>query len=283
MLKLKTNTSILRTLGLPRKGFRPILVANNRSLSSNRILHQEASKSGKKQEGDVFNPRFMGVATDIFVPTSYRNLPSVFTSPIIVTKSLIRRLYTFGFNTFKIAIFRFQTGSKPNFLLWKNKAIETYIQVNKSFAEKDLRKIHSNVSIWVEEALGARIRKLPDNLSLEWRIKKFNNVPKLVHIEPIMIPGQPLEHIQLVYKFDTKQELIKLNKITKKVEKQDNDIVDFVVFLCNSITNELILSGSVFESKPGAKLPKNSTDQEKKHIVNKMRTCGDIFRLPSSN
>ena len=207
-------------------------------------------------------------------------MPSIFTNPVAVFNSLVRRGYSFGFNTFKVALFRFQTGTTPKFLLWKNKSIELYIKVNKAFANRNIKSVSSETSIWVEEALVKRTSQLPRNLTLDWQIMKFNEVPKLVSIEPIMMPGKPLEHIQLVYKFNTKQELIKFDQNTQKTEKQVREIVDYMVFLCDATTDEVILIGSVFESKPNDKLPK-STDVDRKQVVKNMRLNGDIFRLPS--
>ncbi|CCK68038.1 Mba1p KNAG_0A03570 [Huiozyma naganishii CBS 8797] len=215
-----------------------------RLFSTGRAVYQaEKTKKTKKQQD--FNPKYMGVGNKIFIPTSYNNLPNLFFHPLIVLKALIRRIYTFGLNTFKIGIFRFQTGVKPNFLLWKNKAIESYIQVNKAFVNRDVDSVRRQVSLWVEDSLTTRVKMLPKNLVLEWQILKFNGPPRLVALEPIMAPGQPLEYLQLVYKFDTEQELIKLNTVTKETEKQLKNVIDYMVFLCDTTTNDLYLSGSI--------------------------------------
>ena len=134
----------------------------------------------------------------------------------------------------------------------------------------------------MEEALNARSKQIPDNVKLDWQLLKFNDVPKLISIQPMMIPGRPLEHIQLLYRFNTKQRLVKLNKTNNKVEKLDRDVVDYMVFLCDATTNDLILMGSVFESKPDAKLPKNYDDNTEK-AVRRMKECGDIYRVPPSS
>ena len=265
------------------------ILGQARLLSKSSIALQETTTTTEKpkkisktnDQGNNFNPRYLGVTSRLYIPTSYRNLPNIFTNPISMFNSLIRRCYIFGFNTFKIALFRFQTGSTPKFLLWKNKAIELYIQINKAFANRNVKGVSSNMSLWVEDALMNRVSKLPSNLTLDWQVLKFNNVPKLVSIEPIMMPGKPLEHIQLVYKFDTKQELIKFDTNTQKAEKQVRDIVDYMVFLCDATSDDVILIGSVFESKPNDKLPKNS-DIDKKQVIKNMRENGDIFRLPSN-
>lgn len=256
-----------------------LLLNSKKSYETN----EELSKQHSKSKLPEFNPKFMGVATEIFIPASRKNLPSIISQPIVVFKTLIRRIYMFGLNTFKIGLFRLQSGNKPEFLLWKNNAIENYIEVNKAFASRRIDKVKNHVSVWVERALLLRSESLPKNIKLNWQVVKFNEVPKLMSLDPIMAPGMPLEYIQLVYRFNTKQELIKIDTKTKESEKQVRDIVDYLVFLCDTNTNEMILSGSIFESKPGAPLPKQVMAGDKKKVLARMKECGDIFRLPPQN
>ncbi|CDO95163.1 unnamed protein product [Kluyveromyces dobzhanskii CBS 2104] len=161
----------------------------------------------------------MGVANQVYIPPSGKNVPNLITSPVNYFNVMIRKIYTLGMNTIQVALFRYQSGYKPNFLLWKNKAIETYVKVNEAFAKRELNKIKPQVSIWVDEALTARAEQIPTNVTLDWELIKFNEVPKLVSTQAMMIPGRPVELIQLIYKFDTKQRLVKFDK---KKEKQIN-------------------------------------------------------------
>lgn len=263
-----------------RAGMRPV-----RSLWSTRTLRAEqeglTEKKNDTKKIQDFNPRHLGVASDMYVPTAWNNLPNILTSPRVVFNALVRRLYILGLNTVQVGIFRFQTGIKPAFLLWKNKAIETYVDINKHFANKNIANVRPEVSIWVEEALQARRKQIPHNIKLDWQLLKFNEVPKLISLQPMMIPGRPLEHIQLLYRFNTKQRLVKLDKRTNKVDKLDRDVVDYMVFLCDATTNDLLLMGSVFESKPDAKMPKNYDDNTEK-AIKRMKECGDIYRVPPS-
>ena len=259
-------------------------VYNTRLFSSGVKLLDEAEQKQDTKKIQDFNPRHLGVASELYVPASLSRLPSVITSPKLWFDNVIRRIYMLGLNTVQIGIFRFQTGIKPAFLLWKNKAIETYVQVNTNFASKSVEKLKPEVSVWVEEALNARSKQIPDNVKLDWQLLKFNDVPKLISIQPMMIPGRPLEHIQLLYRFNTKQRLVKLNKTNNKVEKLDRDVVDYMVFLCDATTNDLILMGSVFESKPDAKLPKNYDDNtEKNERVWRYLQSTTFFRKPTDN
>ncbi|AGO14058.1 AaceriAGR203Cp [[Ashbya] aceris (nom. inval.)] len=249
------------------------LHASRRLLSSSAIVRS----SGSKQQSG-FNIRYLGVTDKIYVPTTYRNLPSVFSSPLVVANALIRRIYMLGLNTVHVALFRVQSGYKPKFLLWKNKAIETYVEVNRAFARRDVEAVKPLVSLWVQEALEARERQLPKRVEMEWDLVKFNGVPKLVAVQPIMLPGQPLEIVQLVYRFDTRQRLIKVERGSSEVEKVDRNVVDHVAFICDASTDEMLLVGTVFEAAPDAKLPTAEASTEE--TLQQMRICGDIYRTP---
>lgn len=259
------------------------MILKNTSLRPRHIRFFSSSRIACNIEPSVktipFNPRHLGVANDIYIPTSYKKLPSVFFSPIVVGNALIRRIYTFGLNTFQVAIFRLQSGIKPKFKLWKNKAIENYVRVNKSFSERNIDFVKPNVSIWVEEALEIRIAKLPKKFKLMWDIVKFNSVPKLVSVQAIMVPGRPLEILQLVYKFDSKQRLIKYDLNSGKSEKLDRNVVDYIAYVCDASTDEMILAGSLFESDASAKIPKNIND-DTKFVIEKMKVNGDLYRRP---
>ncbi|SCV03056.1 LAME_0H07360g1_1 [Lachancea meyersii CBS 8951] len=256
-----------------------------RYLSNTTQLRQTSStndKNGAKKDSKMtnFNPRHLGISAEVYIPPSYGNLPSFFKHPIVFSNALIRRIYTFGLNTVQVALFRYQSGLKPNFLLWKNNAIETYVQVNKAFAARNLGSVKPQVSLWVDEALTARAKQLPKNFELDWQLLKFRNVPKLVSVQVMMVPGHPLEHIQLIYKFETNQRLIKLNKTTHQTERLDRDVTDYVAFLCDASSDELTLMGSVFESDPSAKLPKNY-EENMQTAIQRMKTSGDIYRINS--
>lgn len=181
--------------------------------------------------------------------------------------------------TYKIGIFRLQTQIKPNFVAWRNKAIECYVQVNQSFSKGNIDSLKDNMSIWVAQALNDRIKTIPKTMKMDWEIVQFNEIPKLVSLEPIMLPGQPLQYIQLVYKFNTKQRLIIVDGLDKQ-NKQVKDIIDYMVFLVDVATNEVKLVGSVFENKPGERFTKINPKESKQIVLKRMKECGDIFRLP---
>ncbi|CAH00115.1 Mba1p [Kluyveromyces lactis] len=257
----------IRTVGLLGKRGR-FFSTSRRLLDSDGVVKKPAP----------FNPRHMGVANQVYIAPSKKNMPNPITSPVAYFNVLVRKIYTLGMNTIQVALFRYQSGLKPNFLLWKNKAIETYVQVNEAFAKRELDTIKPQVSIWVDEALTARAKQIPSNITLDWELIKFNEVPKLVSTQAMMIPGRPVELIQLIYKFDTKQRLIKFDKKKSKTDKLDRDVIDYIAFLCDASTNDILLTGSVFESAPDAKLPKDS-ETSNQIVIERMKVNGDLFRV----
>jgi protein MBA1 len=251
-----------------------------RALSSSRIVANESKKAkNSAPQQQVFDPRFIGLTRDIYVPVAYKNLPNPITSPRAVWRSLIRRLYTLGMNTVQVALMRYQTGIKPQFLLWKNRAIENYVATNKAFAAGDIKSIEKDVSVWVEKALKARVGSIPKDVKLDWKLVKFNEKPTLVAFRPIMLPGRPVEFAQVVYKFNTQQELINVNLKTDKVKKVHRNVTDYVGFVIDLDTDQVVLAGTVFENTPDDRIPKPE-DIDQSMIFDDMKINGDIYRAP---
>ncbi|CCH40711.1 hypothetical protein BN7_245 [Wickerhamomyces ciferrii] len=235
--------------------------------------------TGPADKNNIFDPRVIGLTSDQYIPISWRNIPNPLSSPRLAWNVVLRKIYTVGINTIQVALLRYQTGLKPKFLLWKNNAIENYVQVNKSFASKTVKDVHSSVSMWVEESLKNRSASIPNNIRLSWKLVKFNETPKLITFRPLMMPGRPVEHVQIVYRFNTKQQLVKVNLDNNKTDKITRDVTDHVGFLIDLHTNETILCGSVFENAPTDKIPKPE-DIDRSVIIKEMRERGDIFRSP---
>ncbi|CCD24220.1 Mba1p NDAI_0C05610 [Naumovozyma dairenensis CBS 421] len=271
---------LTRRLLLRPLTYRSSPISLNRYLSTSRVrLADDENTEAAVEKPKEIDPRVIGIANDIYIPASYKNYPNPIFHPVTCFNALIRRVYYFGQNTVNVALFRFQAGIKPNFLLWKNNAIEIYVQVNKAFADRKVNIIKPLTSIWVDEALEARVKQLPKAIKLNWKLVKFNEVPKLMNVQPMMIPGRPLEFVQLVYKFNTKQELIKYDKKTDLTENITRDVVDYISFFCNSTTGDMTIMGSVFENKPDDKLPKRVLSDDNKGAIRNMKIHGDLYRL----
>lgn len=174
---------------------------------------------------------------------------------------------------------RYQSGMKPQFLLWKNRAIENYVATNQAFARGDIKSVEKNVSVWVEKALKARVGSLPKDVRLDWKLVKFNQQPKLIAFRPIMLPGRPVEFAQVVYKLSTQQELINVNLKTNEVKKVDRNVTDYAGFLIDLDTDKVILAGTVFENTPADRIPKPE-DIDQSMIFEDMKLNGDIYRAP---
>lgn len=277
---LTMNRNLARSVDLPTKRLisqfgKPTAQIIKRSYASKAEKKDSKSKAAPQQQ--VFDPRFIGLTRDIYIPVSYSKLP--WSSPRSVWNSLIRRVYVLGVNTIQVALLRYQTGLSPQFLLWKNKAIENYVAVNKAFAKNEIKSIEKQVSVWVEKSLTTRSHSIPKDTKLDWKLVKFNEKPKLVSFRPIMLPGRPVEFAQVVYKFNTKQELINVNLKTDKVKKVDRDVIDYAGFLIDLDTNNVTLAGTVFENSPQDRIPKPE-DIDQSMIFEDMRINGDIYRAP---
>lgn len=273
---MQRSLTIITTRGL---GLYSSRATAQRCFSTTRSALQEKSKEKKNAQQNVFDPRFIGLTRDIYVPVDYKNLPSPFSQPKAVWNSLLRRLFTLGMNTIQVGLLRWQTGIKPEFLLWKNRAIEAYVSTNKAFASGNIKPIEKDISVWVEKSLKSRVSSIPKDVKLDWKLIKFNEKPKLVAFRPVMLPGRPVEYAQVVYKFNTKQELINVNLKTDKVKKIERDVTDYAGFVVNLDTDKVILAGTVFENTPFDRMPKPE-DIDQSLIFEDMRINGDIYRAP---
>ncbi|KAH3688932.1 hypothetical protein WICPIJ_000105 [Wickerhamomyces pijperi] len=276
-MKASSNALILRASSRSFVGLNSRTASNSFFRFNSTDANQDKRNSAPQQH--VFDPRFIGLTRDIYVPVAYNKLPSPFSAPKQVWNALLRRFYTLGMNTVQVAFFRWQTGLKPQFLLWKNKAIESYVNVNKAFAAGDVKPIRKSVSVWVEKSLKSRVGSIPKNVKLDWKLVKFNETPKLVVFRPVMLPGRPVEYAQVIYKFNTQQELINVNLKTDKVKKIDRNVTDYVGFLINLDSNEVLLSGSLFENNIDDKIPRPE-DINQDSMFEDMKINGDLFRAP---
>ncbi|ODV63225.1 Mba1p [Ascoidea rubescens DSM 1968] len=255
------------------RGFLNSTIAASRTPSHNFVLVQQKRYNSQKSKQRI-GINQLGIMFDIYIPPSYSSYPNFFKHPSVFVRNLLRRYYLLGLNTLQIASARFQGGLKPKFLLWKNQAIESYIKVNQSFVGKDLT-ISSNYStIWVQDALNKRIQSLPKNVYFDWKLIKFNKNPKLVTFMPFLIPGEPLDKVLIVYKFDTIQRVIKYNLKNNQMDKKDRNVNEYLGFIVDIDNNNVLLTGSLFESSIYDKVNLGQS----KLPGTCMKVHGDIFR-----
>ncbi|ANB12282.1 Mba1p [Sugiyamaella lignohabitans] len=150
-----------------------------------------------------------------------------------------------------VAQFRLKSKIKPRFVEWKNLALENYVAVNKAFAANQLASIQDSMSIWVYEALQQRVKSVPAGTRLEWKLVKFHSVPRIMAIQPMMLPDSPLTHVQIIYRIESRQKLVKVARGSDKVDTVERDVVDYVgyVFDAGKTPASVVMSGTVFESK----------------------------------
>ncbi|KAH3661978.1 hypothetical protein OGAPHI_006157 [Ogataea philodendri] len=221
----------------------------------------------------------IGVPFNPYIPMRFSRLPSIFSSPKVVIRSVWNRLLLFAYNQIQVYYFKKSMGNKykPNFLKWKNDAIETFVQVNKGFAERKLPSIRPIVSEYVYKSLEARTNSLPASTTMGWELLKFNSVPKVVTVHSFPHEdGVPLL-VQIVYKFETKQQLL-VKKAGQDVQTSVKDLTEYMAFNIDPFTDKIVLAGSVFES-PVRKGITPKEGQEREVILSQMKINGDIYRV----
>lgn len=260
-----------------------ILTNNLKNKPASQILLKNIRNYASASQRPKIEIQHLGVTHDLYIHPSTNTLPSWFTSPIVRFKGLGRRLGAFFQNTVMIAQFRIKSKISPRFTEWRNSAIENYVAVNKAFVKNDLLSVRSKMSVWVYESLVNRRKNLPAGTRLDWKLLKFNKTPKVVAMQPMMLPDQPLTHLMVVYRMDTQQRLVKWSPGDKEASKMDRNVVDYIGFIYDTskIPAETILAGSLFETPLNAPRP-NPMDAgaNEKLMLLSMKEKGDIFRTP---
>lgn len=214
----------------------------------------------------------MGLPIRFYVPPSLSRYPNIFTSPMVCLKLIARRMYNFGYITSQIGLVRYK-GLKPEFLLWKNEAVDVFVNVNKAFAKRKIEAVEGQLSMWSKEPLLKRQETLSKNFEYDWKLLKLNSTPKLKMFLPHSSDSEIPNLLLAVYEIDSKQRLSKLNKKTREVTKNDVDIVNYLGYSVDTTTNKLRLIGSTFESGINDEI-KMTPD----NMGTNMRIQGDIYR-----
>ncbi|KAG7701879.1 hypothetical protein KL933_000430 [Ogataea haglerorum] len=245
---------------------------------------RNTSSTASKSKKPVPRPGIdrIGVPFDPYVPMRMSRLPSPLTAPRVYLKSIWNRLLLFAYNQVQVYYFKKSMGKKykPNFLKWKNEAIETFVRVNKGFAEKKLASIRTNVSQYVYDALEARTNRMPASTTMGWELVKFNSVPKIISVHSFPHEdGVPLL-LQIVYRFDTRQQLV-VKKAGQDAQNNVRDLTEYLAFNIDPFTDRIVLAGSVFESPVSRGVaPKEGGGREE--ILAQMKAHGDIYRIEQS-
>lgn len=181
---------------------------------------------------------------------------------------------------FSVAQFRLKSKISPRFVEWKNLAVETYVDTNHAFAEKRLDLVRDRLSLWVYESLKGRLQSVPKNVKLSWKLVKFNSTPKIVLVQPLILPDKPLRDIQIIYKIESRQRLAKLIPGNSEPQVVEHDVVDYAAFTFDASKSpaRVYFAGTLFESSLEAPMPTPTDDPQR--MMESMKVKGDIFRSP---
>ncbi|AOA61646.1 mitochondrial ribosome receptor [Komagataella phaffii CBS 7435] len=232
-------------------------------------------QSGGGAKGVVPSINKIGIPMKSYIPPSFNRL-NFLSHPIISIKCLLRRCGLLALNTYQVLDIRKNIG-KPDFVLWKNNSIENFILVNKLFANGHLKPLKSKVSSFVFKSLESRLKSLPENTKLDWKLLKFNKPPKLVNLHNFPNDDGSTMCVQVIYKFDTQQRLITV-KNGSDATTFDRNLVQYVGFNVDPYSNEVVLAGSLFESDLTTKISDSQANPTQRQLLDTMARNGDIFR-----
>jgi mitochondrial protein MBA1 len=255
---------------------RPRLISN---LFSNQTLpsfRRFASNDAQRKMG----LEMVGVGTDLYIHPASKNLPSFFTSPKLRMRGIYRRALAFFQNTYMLAHFRMKSKLRPRFVEWRNLALRNYVKVNKAFVAKDLENIKGELSLWVYESLKARLSSVPSDTKFNWKLVKFLSRPKIMYIQPVILPDRPMTHVQIVYRIESRQALAKLSKGQDQVQTIERDVTDYFAYIFDAakVPSSFVLAGSLKETPLDAPRPDPTKDITEHSMALSMKAKGDIFR-----
>ncbi|KAK7205072.1 MBA1-like protein-domain-containing protein [Myxozyma melibiosi] len=220
----------------------------------------------------------IGVAHNEYIPPTGENKPGL-KHPKLFFRDKFRGALWFGKMVIRLGLLRIKYKHKPHLKEWKQDATSTYIAINKAFANRELGKIDNMSSIYVHAQLKERVKNMDANWKLTWDLVDFVEPTRLIDVAPLDLQnGQPVEMVQLTYRFHTIQKLEMRYKKNANVppKTEQKKVLDYMVFTLNIVTGEMTVSGTVFESSLLKPLPTIRTDQAV--LAASMKEKGDIFR-----
>lgn len=253
-----------------------------KSLKRLAAVGSEQGGSKNSQRLSIFQ---VGVPHSPYIPPRWSRLtPLITSSPRQFTYALWAKLKLWAMNWAQVYNFRSDMrsgwkGYKPNFLLWKNNAIETYVDVNTAFASKKIPTVQNRVCSFVYDSLLKRQQSLPKS-TIVWQLSKFNTKPKLVSFNAFPNHDGSVLMCQIIYQFNTKQKWIMKNK--GDFQETERDVLEYVAFNVNPFDNNVCLAGTVFESVPNRTL-ESKVITSQTETIEYMKKNADIYRPEPSN
>ncbi|GMM27752.1 Mba1 protein [Martiniozyma asiatica (nom. inval.)] len=252
-----------------------LTLRSNKSANRFYATGAEANKPSNSQRIGI---QQVGIPYEPYIPISYKNLSASKVKPSIY--AVWARLKLWAMNWGQVYKFRSDMKSadkkyKPNFILWKNKAIEAYVDVNTRFAQKNLKPITQITCKYVFDCLAQRQKGLPLG-NIKWELVNFNSKPKLVSFNAFPNhDGSPLM-CQIIYKFDTKQRWI-MKPTGGDVKETTRDVVEYWAFNIDPYTDAVCVAGSCFESNLEKSL-EGQVVANQQETVRWMKRNADVFR-----
>lgn len=221
-----------------------------------------------------------GLATDLYIPPVKK--PSMLLNPKLWWVYFKRKMQVLGVNTYMAVKLRREIG-KARFhpLEWKELAILLYQRTNECFVKRDFANLQRLTSRWVYGPLTNRSKELSRDYRYDWKLLKFKRRPKVLSMVPLSMPNEPTRFVQIVYRFESKQQLSKLKLGSQDVERVEKDVVDNIGFIFDTEKSPIEgrLIGSLFETPVGSPMPDPSMMPQSRSVVMQgMSVRGDIFR-----
>ncbi|QPG73352.1 hypothetical protein FOA43_000662 [Brettanomyces nanus] len=249
--------------------------------SDEKVIKATSPKKMKQQRPTISK---VGIPFEPFIAPRWSRMPNPIISPIRFTKCIFKKVYMSCYDWVQVYQFKRNMGKgyKPNFLKWKNDAIESYVKVNKAFSERNIDKARDHMAEYVYFALGRRQKELPKNTTLGWDLVKFNKEPKLITFHTFPHDDGSVLLCQIIYQFDTKQKMTIKHRNSREFQEKTKDLVEYLAFNVDPYTDRVVVSGSVFESLPQRQLSQGAMPSQEE-TINCMVKNGDIYRPEPSD
>lgn len=227
----------------------------------------------------------MGVLTDFYVPPKLTSCP-ISTWP----KVFLRILGSYGLSTYFVGKFKQDTKLKLQLPEWKELAMERYVKTNKIFAaacslSPAKRKAYLEtqldgiVTTEVKANLVSRANTFPIGSRLEWNLKEVEKTPLVKVFQIIPDRDEVVAFLQLVIKFDTKQEMI-VHGESGEQQRTERLVTDHVVVTLNPFSKDLIFAGTLFAASPYRQLRPTLDGTDMPALFKFQKECADIYRAP---
>ncbi|KAK6204714.1 mitochondrial inner membrane protein Mba1 [Scheffersomyces amazonensis] len=245
---------------------------------------QTPAKKANKPDNDIsqipLNQIF--VLTDYYIPPKFKDCP-ISSWP----KLFIRKLGTMAFSTYSVFRYKMDTKRPIKFNLWKDKGIENFVRVNKSFANACSKKVKERstflnsqlsevAAVPVISSLAERAATFPAGGRTSWELISIEGNPKIVNVLAIPDKMEVTCYVQMVMKLSTKQKFTV--KLPEKNITEEKVLTDYLVFTVHPFTDEVMLSGKLFESDHLRKITPELAADDMNVMKAFMKATSDIYR-----